>query len=220
MKRKSPKSPSCVISFFYIKPQPWPGITIFAEVALYLSSTSNHNSKHPMSAPPMVALYLSSTSNHNLRTLTVCSVIVALYLSSTSNHNTHALILRDLEVALYLSSTSNHNPQMSLTADYVLRYIFLLHQTTTVPITLARLLGCVISFFYIKPQPEAVHCLRSHRCVISFFYIKPQLKILLSIFIAVALYLSSTSNHNETNINRYDLELRYIFLLHQTTTWE
>ena len=56
----------------------------------------------------------------------------------------------------------------------MLRYIFLLHQTTTVTTSVACVLGCVISFFYIKPQPYNE----------SFGDLQ------------VALYLSSTSNHN------------------------
>ena len=78
----------------------------------------------------------------------------------------------------------------------MLCYIFLLHQTTTARDPTIAAIGCVISFFYIKPQLVVLcesefgvvlylsstsnHNLRSRTllrnvgCVISFFYIKPQ----------------------------------------------
>ena len=79
--------------------------------------------------------------------------------------------------------------------------------------------SCVISFFYIKPQLHKEHLQKWFSCVISFFYIKPQLhkEHLQKWF--VALYLSSTSNHNQLELEENYLRLRYIFLLHQTTTW-
>ena len=77
-------------------------------------------------------------------------------------------------------------------------------------------------------------------CVISFFYIKPQLCIYLIFLQGVVLYLSSTSNHNlalrpkiqkrvvlylsSTSNHNFQQSslcykmLCYIFLLHQTTT--
>ena len=101
----------CVISFFYIKPQLVGGNSPTGDVALYLSSTSNHNAAHKDVEISQVALYLSSTSNHNSRAERLLATRVALYLSSTSNHN------------------FKRNP-------------FAYHHS------------CVISFFYIKPQPS------------------------------------------------------------------
>ena len=121
-------------------------------VALYLSSTSNHNVGTVTGTKLGVALYLSSTSNHNRPVLTLLEVLVALYLSSTSNHNHLLRLVRLRLVALYLSSTSNHNSTMSAQLSSVLRYIFLLHQTTTTMERKQDFLSCVISFFYIKPQ--------------------------------------------------------------------
>ena len=143
-----------------------------------------------------------------------------------------------------------------------LRYIFLLHQTTTTndvsplgtccvisffyikPQQLLRISACVsccvISFFYIKPQLRSDSFSIRFGCVISFFYIKPQLAVpfmyvvvscVISFFYIkpqhfanlgeqeiVALYLSSTSNHNFLQARLEKRLLRYIFLLHQTTT--
>ena len=78
----------------------------------------------------------------------------------------------------------------------MLCYIFLLHQTTTGKARALGWLGCVISFFYIKPQPMELINKFKASCVISFFYIKPQ-QLRVAVFrLSVVLYLSSTSNHN------------------------
>ena len=186
----------CVISFFYIKPQPNVLKRTRIEVVLYLSSTSNHNS--------------------NLRHS--CRLLVVLYLSSTSNHNDNQGKAYSSIVVLYLSSTSNHNKDAWSWIQRLLCYIFLLHQTTTVSGavkfmiccvisffyikpqhaagTHACLDGCVISFFYIKPQPQSLSNCDRRGCVISFFYIKPQLFSANTKGVLVVLYLSSTSNHN------------------------
>ena len=55
----------CVISFFYIKPQPDGNGQFVFSVVLYLSSTSNHNLFNEKNLVVKVVLYLSSTSNHN-----------------------------------------------------------------------------------------------------------------------------------------------------------
>ena len=101
----------CVISFFYIKPQPIVPDAVYSQVVLYLSSTSNHNTRRCWNCRWKVVLYLSSTSNHNTNASIGKIASVVLYLSSTSNHNRlKRLILKQI-VVLYLSSTSNHNAQ-------------------------------------------------------------------------------------------------------------
>ena len=82
----------------------------------------------------------------------------------------------------------------------------------------ARFFCCVISFFYIKPQPIQRTNGKVHSCVISFFYIKPQLTVTVNLFFQVVLYPSSTSNHNLNGKIESNSELCYILLLHQTTT--
>ena len=76
---------------------------------------------------------------------------------------------------LYLSSTSNHNLASWSKIQKRLCYIFLLHQTTTNRDYAFLPKGCVISFFYIKPQLKMRISFFKNGCVISFFYIKPQL---------------------------------------------
>ena len=188
----------------------------------------------------IVVLYLSSTSNHNTKQIKKYCEEVVLYLSSTSNHNYCFRLLKYLLVVLYLSSTSNHNKTQRPHYHVMLCYIFLLHQTTTKrPYTLTKR-SCVISFFYIKPQQPIRHAIMMLGCVISFFYIKPQPSVAartrpsVVLYLSstsnhnkkanklhltqVVLYLSSTSNHNSVSISNAKFGLCYIFLLHQTTT--
>ena len=123
----------------------------------------------------IVVLYLSSTSNHNCYACLINKSRVVLYLSSTSNHNGFFEKSLKKHVVLYLSSTSNHNRVCAICA---------------------WISGCVISFFYIKPQPIKTNTTIIGGCVISFFYIKPQQCLSYALLSSVVLYLSSTSNHN------------------------
>ena len=63
--RFSRKESNCFISLFYIKPQRWCSLVFLIVIALYLFSTSNHNSPGPRVRNCLIALYLFSTSNHN-----------------------------------------------------------------------------------------------------------------------------------------------------------
>ena len=52
--------------------------------------------------------------------------------------------------------------------------IEILHQTTTPSLSSLILLSCILSKFYIKPQPIQRRGERKHSCILSKFYIKPQ----------------------------------------------
>ena len=103
-------------------------------------------------------------------------------------------------------------------ASNSLYYIVSLHQTTTSASNDMNVIGCIISFLYIKPQP-CLTCLVPWRCCIisflytkpqllaqyllpirscniSFLYIKPQRKAVQRHAESVVLYRFSTSNHN------------------------
>ena len=60
---------------------------------------------------------------------------------------------------------------------------------------------CIISFLYIKPQPNPAVSDVGNGCIISFLYIKPQLTAYDGLFAPVVLYRFSTSNHNRAGIN-------------------
>ena len=54
-------------------------------------------------------------------------------------------------------------------------YVSFLHQTTTVLLLNGHILHCLMSLFYIKPQPRVNRQFQMHDCLMSLFYIKPQL---------------------------------------------
>ena len=100
--------------------------------------------------------------------------------------------------------------------------------------------GCILSKFYIKPQPLVLWLLVAWRCILSKFYIKPQQSPQGDSFWRVVSYRNSTSNHNtsilrlasiivvsyrnSTSNHNPDVEasssdlLYLIEILHQTTT--
>ena len=77
---------------------------------------------------------------------------------------------------------------------------------------------CLISLFYIKPQHISQIRLVPVHCLISLFYIKPQPTPKTSPFSSIVLYLFSTSNHNDDSRIMEGGRLSYISFLHQTTT--
>ena len=57
----------CILSKFYIKPQPRAHVLDTRTVVSYRNSTSNHNHGNPRPWPKQVVSYRNSTSNHNTR---------------------------------------------------------------------------------------------------------------------------------------------------------
>ena len=110
----------------------------------------------------------------------------------------HLRILIGLvDVVSYRNSTSNHN---NFTAFFFVNKLYLieiLHQTTTTRTVILFLLRCILSKFYIKPQPlrGTVRC--PVCCILSKFYIKPQRYKDGEFSTRVVSYRNSTSNHNE-----------------------
>ena len=62
-------------------------------------------------------------------------------------------------------------------SEPLLSYILFLHQTTTLSINHSAMKSCLISCFYIKPQPCTLSACDALGCLISCFYIKPQLDV-------------------------------------------
>ncbi len=121
---------------------------------------------------------------------------VVLYRFSTSNHNRPFTSPSKATVVLYRFSTSNHNSSCVLSVMHLLYYIVSLHQTTTSFKVFRTISGCIISFLYIKPQPNTAYYVAEYGCIISFLYIKPQLTRAALFRLNVVLYRFSTSNHN------------------------
>ena len=126
-----------------------------------------------------VVSYRNSTSNHNEGYDEMKELYVVSYRNSTSNHNEGYDEMKELYVVSYRNSTSNHNIFLLRVVLATLYLIEILHQTTTPFFIHCFLCRCILSKFYIKPQPipERVAALR--RCILSKFYIKPQLQIAL-----------------------------------------
>ena len=99
-------------------------------------------------------------------------------------------------VVSYRNSTSNHNTPAAVLGSSGLYLIEILHQTTTIWQPSGRADRCILSKFYIKPQPHAAKPQRSNCCILSKFYIKPQLAVLFALLDLVVSYRNSTSNHN------------------------
>ena len=74
--------------------------------------------------------------------------------------------------------------------------IEILHQTTTLAMSFRNTWGCILSKFYIKPQPGTHYRRNRSSCILSKFYIKPQPLQRLDRKRNVVSYRNSTSNHN------------------------
>ena len=99
-------------------------------------------------------------------------------------------------VVSYRNSTSNHNKWPYSKYEDLLYLIEILHQTTTLATDGRYPKGCILSKFYIKPQPDEQAAI--DYCVVS--------------------YRNSTSNHNISAGGSSTNSLYLIEILHQTTT--
>ena len=143
----------CILSKFYIKPQLIVGCFLLALVVSYRNSTSNHNDRRRRQRRAHVVSYRNSTSNHNNRSSHNIGQLVVSYRNSTSNHNYLRWI--DQQGRLYLieilHQTTTATRQTPNGAKLYL--IEILHQTTTAWRTYPPACCCILSKFYIKPQP-------------------------------------------------------------------
>ena len=193
---RGPPGLCCILSKFYIKPQP--------------------SCEH--SARPMVVSYRNSTSNHNAGA--VQSTFQRLYLIEILHQTTTAALSWFFVSRLYLieilHQTTTAAEAILATAELYL--IEILHQTTTLEACDRFILCCILSKFYIKPQQSSNPSSRWKSCILSKFYIKPQLLADEYSFASVVSYRNSTSNHNPSAAYTPVLWLYLIEILHQTTT--
>ena len=187
---------NCLISLFYIKPQPC-ALSSFRSKNCLISlfyikpqlTWFNLNIQ-------FIVLYLFSTSNHNLKrkiaALSELSYISFLHQTTTGCH------------------TSGSRGRLS--------YISFLHQTTTGWLSQSRSRNCLISLFYIKPQP--LLRARYTRCIVLYLFSTSNhnRSRVIRTPLLIVLYLFSTSNHNMSDISLQTSALSYISFLHQTTT--
>ena len=115
-----------------------------------------------------------------------------------------------------LHQTTTSRPCERLTTWLYL--IEILHQTTTAELAEQLLERCILSKFYIKPQPCMQSFGHERCCILSKFYIKPQLSASHCLQVWVVSYRNSTSNHNFVGNVLIFVVLYLIEILHQTTT--
>ena len=142
----------CILSKFYIKPQRSDVAKSALAVVSYRNSTSNHNE--------IVAI----------------SIRRMLYLIEILHQTTTPKRSEATEAELYLIEILHQTTTISRTIPFCLSLylIEILHQTTTRARLVLFPLGCILSKFYIKPQPDG-----------------PAAFVL-----SVVSYRNSTSNHN------------------------
>ena len=186
----------CILSKFYIKPQRRERYDVGRFVVSYRNSTSNHNHPEMGNEPRLVVSYRNSTSNHNRARNIYRQVKVVSYRNSTSNHNISAG--GSSSSSLYLieilhQTTTIQKWEMNLDWLYLIE---ILHQTTTFSFICSPVYCCILSKFYIKPQPTTIDS--GSPIVVSYrnSTSNHNNKTLDSKPTRVVSYRNSTSNHN------------------------
>ena len=165
----------CILLKFYIKPQLVSSLFVLGAGCILLKFYIKPQLRLERELAYCVVSYRNSTSNHNYRGFIPILLYVVSYRNSTSNHNCSLFSLSRLCVVSYRNSTSNHNFAKAYFLRIKLYLIEILHQTTTRYPRLFKLSSCILSKFYIKPQPALVGTSGTSSCILSKFYIKPQL---------------------------------------------
>ena len=171
------------------------------------------------------SLYLIEILHQTTTRLLALFLILWLYLIEILHQTTtpcptllhcHPLYLIEI---LHQTTTPEARPPVSPS----LYLIEILHQTTTPQTLICRIVRCILSKFYIKPQPgqpsRVIMLVVSYRNSTSnhnsAFVIRSDTR--------VVSYRNSTSNHNSSALFPILLTLYLIEILHQTTTeslWE
>ena len=144
----------------------------------------------------MVVSYRNSTSNHNRESVTRLATPVVSYRNSTSNHNTVDNLKK--QIPLYLIEILHQTTTRLVYHCRIgrLYLIEILHQTTTNGCPNVIVHGCILSKFYIKPQPALVGT--SGTTVVSYrnSTSNHNSEFVTSLATPVVSYRNSTSNHN------------------------
>ncbi len=150
----------CILFYFYIKPQPQGGdnkmrlccilFYFYIKPQLFVYTHEKRS----------VVSYSISTSNHNFDDITLFDIQVVSYSISTSNHNVTSrdILTHLLYLILFLHQTTT---ELSCSENINELYLILfLHQTTTPLFTTFAEVGCILFYFYIKPQHQHLLCSR------------------------------------------------------------
>ena len=143
-------------------------------VVSYRNSTSNHNNVLYNTIRAAVVSYRNSTSNHN--NITTSFAIRTLYLIEILHQTTTIWSFFVYTARLYLIEILHQTTTNCMTSSKCspLYLIEILHQTTTIYGVFCKPLSCILSKFYIKPQPPEYRRGGRRCCILSKFYIKPQ----------------------------------------------
>ena len=142
----------CILSKFYIKPQrSFPRFQLIPGCILSKFYIKPQPKSDTYTGRGVVS-YRNSTSNHNF------------------NHSANPPNMLYLIEILHQTTTKAKLPKYRPT----LYLIEILHQTTTGAVQFFLFDCCILSKFYIKPQPEEMTKHTNTGCILSKFYIKPQ----------------------------------------------
>ncbi len=208
----------CILLKFYIKPQLRLERELAYCVVSYRNSTSNHNEGEPLNTQRKLylieILHQTTTLNFIGREFILLYLIEILHQTTTGLaaglgsgalylieilHQTTTLNLANFFAALLYLIEILHQTTTPIGArarPLQLYLIEILHQTTTIACCAERIGSCILSKFYIKPQPPPFARTVPDRCILSKFYIKPQLAVVFVFNCVVVSYRNSTSNHN------------------------
>ena len=187
-------------------------------VVYHLVPTSNHNppARQHRSHWLFIILFLHQTTTLFINIWLFMSCLSSCSYIKPQRRNVHG---EAEDVVYHLVPTSNHNFLAYLTYSFTLFIILFLHQTTTGNANTQRIIGCLSSCSYIKPQLRCGasaccgSCLsscsyikpqrsgplpaRPCRCLSSCSYIKPQQTYISPQIRNVVYHLVPTSNHNK-----------------------
>ena len=186
----------CILSKFYIKPQHLSQMIGPSSVVSYRNSTSNHNSGTTTPNSALVVSYRNSTSNHNQNTRSIGRSIVVSYRNSTSNHNRGRTLCGICELYLIeiLHQTTTNRPHVKRFRRLYL--IEILHQTTTPSSLTYSARPLYLIEILHQTTTTVAFSVATACCILSKFYIKPQPSRRRLPTCGVVSYRNSTSNHN------------------------
>ena len=103
--------------------------------------------------------------------------MMVLYLIEILHQTTTRWSGKNCKTMLYLIEILHQTTTAIVAAlsTFLLYLIEILHQTTTIMSRFSSIRRCILSKFYIKPQPCGRPNLCTPSCILSKFYIKPQL---------------------------------------------
>ena len=164
----------CILSKFYIKPQLEYKLNLIKESCILSKFYIKPQLFIDTSPSPICCIlskfYIKPQQKYNESIKHWRCILSKFYIKPQLVRGS----IRRSSVVSYRNSTSNHNLEYKTKNEKTLYLIEILHQTTTFPAAFRKSPSCILSKFYIKPQPLGLY-----------------LRLL-----GVVSYRNSTSNHN------------------------